>query len=148
MWNITKIHKHYGEISILFLHRDIILVHFTCIKSLWWLFTVRNMNDIHPFSFEISLQHLQNLWNNEHTCYILLSSTTIIFCHRAKIGFTSTKPPLHLTPVSHMNKNQSGSMHYGNKMSKLEKKIHNYHIWGQSQNLFSSPHCTYSLYQI
>ena len=59
-----------------YLYWHIAKVYFTCIKPLWWLFTVPNMNNIYPF---IHVQDITGIHvrNNVHKCYIWAQNPSI-----------------------------------------------------------------------
>ena len=86
MCEISEKYTSYGKIDIstLFLHKA--KVYFMCLKPLWWLITVLNMNNIHWFIRYIYITtNIPNLWNNRHKCYIFVQSHGIFYMHQVPI---------------------------------------------------------------
>ena len=90
---ISQIHKGYDKISM-FPILALCQIYFTCIKPLWWMITVSNMNKTHSFISDIN-HYIQNVWNNGH----------VTFWHSGKVYFTCIKPLLWLITVPNVNKN-------------------------------------------
>ena len=69
--------------------------YFMCIKPLWWLISVPNMNNIHWFITYISLQ-TYNIYD--------IMDINATFWHWAKVYFTCIKSLLWLIIIPNMNK--------------------------------------------
>ena len=114
MWEITKIHSCYDKIGTSTLFCERTKVYFMCIKPLWQLITVPNMNKIHRFISYTSLQTYTTYEKNWHKCYILAHSQCIFYMHQvAIVGNYWTK----------YEQNQHSFLRYRNKHIKVMKNI-------------------------